>query len=73
MTDVEERLAALAPTLAGGEARIADLSLLTGGASMETWAFTLMPALPFAEIVGAAGAANGVGSGMPNLPDTARP
>ncbi len=43
MTDVEERLAALAPTLAGGEARIADLSLLTGGASMETWAFTLMP------------------------------
>ncbi len=44
MTDVGERLAAMAPVLAGGEARITDLALLTGGASMETWAFTLEPA-----------------------------
>lgn len=44
MADVAERLMALAPAMAGGQARIADLGLLTGGASMETWAFTLVPA-----------------------------
>lgn len=39
MSEVAERLTALAPTLGGADAQIADLSLLTGGASMETWAF----------------------------------
>ncbi|MFW2851670.1 phosphotransferase family protein [Sphingomonas sp. TX0543] len=44
MGDVAERLTALAAKLAGPGAHIADLSLLTGGASMETWAFSVSDA-----------------------------
>lgn len=37
--EVAERLAALAPRLAPGAIAVADVTRLTGGASMETWAF----------------------------------
>jgi len=44
MTEIAQRLAALAPKLAGEGAEINGLTRLTGGASMETWAFSAIPA-----------------------------
>ena len=40
--EVFEALKGLAPTLGGEGAEIADLQRLSGGASMETWAFAVV-------------------------------